>query len=320
MLIPLSAAARDRTQFGQAALVTVIHAGQRPEPVLDLAKWGYVAIGYEHSGDVVIVDVRSNRAVATIPTGHEVEQLEFAEFHYTLYSANRTSNTVSVIDIARLKLITNISIAGGPNGLAVDDITRRLYVSLGKGRRIAVVDTLKNQVVRTLNLADLPEAIGVDPIVHMLFVGFPKLNVVMAFDERTLMRVATIHVGLHPVHPMAVDPEHHRIYVVNLGSSTISIINTKSLRVVRTIPAGKWPEGIALDVLGHRAFVSDEGDPGTDKNSGRTVSVLDLRNGRIAATIATPLGPDGIAYDGNEDSLYVSGENQGGVSVIKLGN
>jgi DNA-binding beta-propeller fold protein YncE len=50
------------------------------------------------------------------------------------------------------------------------------------------------------------------------------------------------------------------------------------------------------------------------------VSVLDLRNGRIAATIATPLGPDGIAYDGNEDSLYVSGENQGGVSVIKLGN
>jgi YVTN family beta-propeller protein len=317
-LTPAAVGARDRTQAVRAFVVTVIHAGQRPEPVLDLGKWGYVAIGYEHSGDVVVVDERSNRVVATIPTGHEVEELAFDDFHYTLYSANRTSNTVSVIEIGGLKRRTNISIAGGPNGLAVDDISRRLYVSLGKGKRIAVVDTLSNRVVQTMNLLAGPEAIGVDPIAHRLFVGFPKLNEVMAFDERTLSKLATIRVGLHPVHPMAVDPQDHRVYVVNEGSSTVSIINSRSLRVVRNIRAGRWPEGIALDVPGHRAFVSDEGDPGTDKNSGHSISILDLRSGRISGTIRTPLGPDGIAYVPGNSSLYVAGENQGGVSVIKL--
>lgn len=57
--------------------------------------------------------------------------------------------------------------------------------------------------------------------------------------------------------------------------------------------------------------MSNEGDPGTDKNSGHTVSVLNLRTGRAIDTLPTLRGPDGVAYDPNTGSIYVSNEDPG---------
>ena len=68
----------------------------------------------------------------------------------------------------------------------------------------------------------------------------------------------------------------------------------------------------------HRAYISNEGDPGTDKNSGRTASVIDLHTGRIIDTLRVIHGPDGIAYDPNNGDVYVSNEDPGRVAVINV--
>jgi DNA-binding beta-propeller fold protein YncE len=62
----------------------------------------------------------------------------------------------------------------------------------------------------------------------------------------------------------------------------------------------------------------NEGDPGTDKNSGHTASVIDLRSGRIVDALTTPQGPDGIAFDSNTGNAYISVEDSGRVAVIGL--
>jgi DNA-binding beta-propeller fold protein YncE len=88
--------------------------------------------------------------------------------------------------------------------------------------------------------------------------------------------------------------------------------------VTRTLRAGKYPEGLDVQPAIGRAYVSNEGDPGTDKNSGHTISVINLKSGRIVDAIPTHQGPDGVAYDQNTGAAYVSNEDQGLVTVIEL--
>jgi YVTN family beta-propeller protein len=120
------------------------------------------------------------------------------------------------------------------------------------------------------------------------------------------------------VHPFRVDTSAHRLYVVNSGSSSLSIVDTGSLRVIRTLRTGRYPEGLDVQPGRNRAYVSNEGDPGTDKNSGHTASVIDLRSGRIVDMLPTLQGPDGIACDPRTGSIYISNEDPGRVSVIGL--
>jgi DNA-binding beta-propeller fold protein YncE len=90
------------------------------------------------------------------------------------------------------------------------------------------------------------------------------------------------------------------------------------MRVLQTIPTGRYPEGLDISPDGRFAYVSNEGDPGTDKNSDNTVSVVDLQAGRVVDTAEVELGPDGLAFDAATGRLYVCDENGGDVSVVQL--
>jgi len=291
----------------------LIHAGQRPEPVFADPAHHRVYIGYEHSGDVAVMDDRRDRVLKTIPTGKEVEDLAFDAGASRLYVANRRSNTVSVIDTLGLRLTRTIS-TPGPAGIAVDPVLRHLYVA--SSRAISVIDTQSGRRLFSAATPGSPQAAGVDPVTHQVFIALQKANALLVMDGSSFKTVTSIPVGRLPVHPILVDSRRHRVYLVNSGSSSLSVINSRTLRVVKSMPTGVHPEGLWIEPSSHRAFVSNEGDPGTDKNHGHTVSVIDLRSGRTIATLSTLLGPDGVAYDRAAGKVYAADENSGAVSVI----
>jgi len=310
MDISSSAAARNLTLTHTTHL---IHAGQRPEPVFADPARHRVYIGYEHSGYVAVIDDRTDQVLKTIRTGKEVEDLAFDAGASRLYVANRTSNSVSVIDTLGLRLTRTIS-TPGPAGIAVDPALKHLYVASAKA--IAVIDTQTGRRLFRAATPGSPQAAGVDPATHQVFIALQKANALLVMDGSSFKTVTTIAVGQLPVHPIRVDSRRHRVYVVNSGSSSLSVIDSRTLRAVKSIPTGAHPEGLWIEPSTHRAFVSNEGDPGTDKNHGHTVSVIDLRSGHTIATLPTLLGPEGVAYDRATGKVYVDDENSGAVSVI----
>src|SRR5438270_2513747 len=75
-------------------------------------------------------------------------------------------------------------------------------------------------------------------------------------------------------------------YVPNEASGTVSVIDTGTDRVVRTISPGEKPRGIALSLDGSRLYVSEQ--------SGNALITLEAATGKVLAR--TPLGdsPEGI--------------------------
>ena len=74
-------------------------------------------------------------------------------------------------------------------------------------------------------------------------------------------------------------------YITNLGSNTVSVIDTKTNKVTATIPVGAGPLGVAVSPDGSKVYISNDNDnPGT-------VAVIDAATNAVTATIPVGSGP-----------------------------
>ena len=86
----------------------------------------------------------------------------------------------------------------------------------------------------------------------------------------------TLPVGTEPT-GVAANPKKNEIYVVNTGSSNVSVIDAEQNKVVATIGVHGRPYFIDVSPDGHRAYVANSGSA--------NVSVLDLDHRTVAATL-----------------------------------
>jgi YVTN family beta-propeller protein len=68
---------------------------------------------------------------------------------------------------------------------------------------------------------------------------------------------ATIAVGKNP-QDLKFNSSGSRAYVANLGSSSVSVINTTTNKVIATVPTAASPRHIAVNRAGTRVYVESE--------------------------------------------------------------
>ncbi len=142
--------------------------------------------------------------------------------------------------------------------------------------------------------------------------------------------VATITVGTFPV-AAVVNPVTRTLYVANLGSGGISVINTATCNAkitsgcqqpARMVTDNASPSWLDVDAATDTIYVANFVIPGT-------VSVIDGAAcngqtgsgcGQAPATVTVGDNPDDLAVDRANDTIYVAndanGDNEGSVSVI----
>ena len=102
-------------------------------------------------------------------------------------------------------------------------------------------------------------------------------------------------------------------YVANAGSGTVSVINTSTNTVVKTVGVGSDPCGVAITPNGSDAYVANAG-------SG-TVSVINTSTNTVVKTVGVGSGPYGgpygVAITPNGSDAYVTNDGSNTVSVIK---
>jgi YVTN family beta-propeller protein len=103
-------------------------------------------------------------------------------------------------------------------------------------------------------------------------------------------------------------------YVANLTDGTVSVIDTSTNTLVKTIDVGGAAHAVALNSTGNRAYVAS-GD------SGGGVSVIDTATGEVVANVRILNGfPAGVAVHPTGTRVYVTSANDPNVSVIQTFN
>lgn len=139
---------------------------------------------------------------------------------------------------------------------------------------------------------------------------------VVVFDARTGAIVTRIPVEVSP-YELVFSPDGSRLYVSNWSSRSVSVIDTASNQVVRTIAVGSNPNDMALGADG-RLYVACSGD--------NTVHVIDTRTGAVIERISTTLQPrapegatpDALALDAKRGRLYVANADNNDVAVVDV--
>ncbi|HZT43737.1 MAG TPA: alkaline phosphatase family protein [Chthonomonadaceae bacterium] len=239
---------------------------------------------------------------------------------FTLDASGRLTDTGSVLDDpsglpkgAEPNFVAGLALSA--NGTRLYAVNNETSAATNQQGSVSILDTGGNRVIGKARTAGFPYAVaaitkGPDAD-KKLYVSSERDGVVSVVDvsdpanDRLLRNLST---GDHPM-ALCLDGAQQRLFVANAGSDTVSVVDTRADRLLRTIPLrptearglpGATPTGLALSPDESRLYVSLG-----DMNA---VAVVDLSRGRYALQGYLPAGwyPTAVAVSPDGRRLFVA--------------
>ena len=109
---------------------------------------------------------------------------------------------------------------------------------------------------------------------------------------------------------LAIDPEDHYLFVAHLGAGNLYVLDTRTNKIVTTIPNVPGIEGVEYVPDFKKIYTSDWYE---DK-----IGVVNLATMKLIRRIPTESKPDGSTYAAPYEKLYVSDEQAKAVAIVDV--
>jgi len=202
-------------------------------------------------------------------------------------------NKLAIVETATGKVRGSAKTGIAPFGVAINRAGSIAYVSNWGGR--------------VPNPKDLTAATGLSPTADRVVVdarGVAASGTISRIDVGTLQVTHTIPVQLHPT-AIVWDESRHRVYVANSNSDSVSVIDDRDHKVIRTIAvqpfptkvAGIAPTALAVSPDGSKLFVACGGI--------NAVAIVATGTGNIEGMIPTAWYPNSLAVGPDGKQLAI---------------
>lgn len=189
----------------------------------------------------------------------------------SLLVANKSENTLSVIDVEAYEEVARLSTGDGPHEVEVDPTGKLAAVSNYHEEdtgSLTVVD-LRDLSQQTITLAPHSEVHGMAwlPSGGELVATSESGDALLRIDVDAGEVADAIPVEGESPHMVVVDPTGQVAWTANVGSGSVSRVDLAAGKTVATKETGEGAEGIALSPDGAKLWVTNRGEG--------SVSVLD---------------------------------------------
>ncbi len=221
------------------------------------------------------------------------------------------STHVMVIDGATGKVIGDIPDTPRTHGIALAPKSGHGFITNAGDSTVTMFDIPSLAVVKKIRV---PTG-GLDGIMYddfsdriILTNHSRPAGTVVAIDPKSGDIVATVQLEDNAPEGAASDGKG-RIFVNNEGTSTIQVIDERTMTAVASWPLApcEGPTGIAYDRATDRIF----------SGCGKTSVVLDAKTGKIVATIANGDGVDALGWDPSQKLIYIPAARDSNVTVVR---
>jgi YVTN family beta-propeller protein len=198
-----------------------------------------------------------------------------------------------------------------PNGLAVDSLTHRVYVTSRDNNRLVALDGSTLGELGRVSVGGLPWGVAVNAATNRVYVANWKSQDVYVMDAMKITNAPAqalldvIPIGDLPTF-VRIDPASNRIFVAKYGSSGLAVINGNTNAVEVSVGSGgvgAW--GLAFNPTLNRVYIGN-------RDSG-TVTTLDGNNAYqvIGKQTIKPCGgtgssPYAMDFNPNNHKLYIA--------------
>src|SRR5580704_14055298 len=95
----------------------------------------YLLSAHLAAGQTYVIDLRTNKVVATVADTPGAEGIEYVPELNKFYTSNAGDNTIGVVDLRQMKVVKKIPTETKPDGSAYASPFKKLYVSDERGKR-----------------------------------------------------------------------------------------------------------------------------------------------------------------------------------------
>lgn len=283
----------------------------------------------ERSGDLSVIELGSNRVVATIPLGKRPRGIRASPDRTTLYVAlsgspyappgvdekslpppDRSADGIGVVDVRAARLVKLIPAGTDPEQLAVSKDGSRLFIANEDGGTATVLDLATGRVVASIPVGGEPEGVELRPDGAIVYVTSEEDGEVFAIDTAKLAVLRKFSVPPRP-RGIAFLPDGSRAYITCENGGTIAVVDARTHTVLSTIkPSGEMirPMGVVVAPDGKSLYVTT--------GRGRRVVAIDTRTNEPIASIEVGARPWGIAISPDGRTLYTANGPSNDVAIV----
>jgi YVTN family beta-propeller protein len=232
---------------------------RRPHGVKFLPGDSMLAVTSEANRAVLLVDFRSGRVVATVPTsGRGSHMLATSLSAEEAFTTNIPDGSISRLDLAKRETRSVIPVAKYVEGIAITPDGRQVWVGSNGDSIVVIVDVTAGHAADTLRGFGMPYRLAVSNDGSSAVITDPVRAEVRVYDAKT----------------------HHQRFLIPIARD--------SLVPTAEVAGSPSPEGVTIAPDGRWAFVTLQGR--------NRVATIDLHNGRIVGIAPTGTWSDGVAY------------------------
>ena len=232
-------------------------AGKRFDYLTIDADDGYLLSAHLGARQTYVIDMRTNRVVATVTDTPGVEGVEYVPGLHKFYTSNAYDNTIGVVDMKQMKVVKKLKTEAKPDGSAYGAGFNKLYVSDERGKAEAVVDVQKDEIVKTLRFDSETGMPQYDPVAKRVYVNLQDDNVFAVIDPATDEVVAKYPVArCKGNHGMALDAEHHRAFLSCEENDLMTVFDLDKHAAIGFLPMPGGADVIKFDPGLGRIYVA----------------------------------------------------------------
>ena len=242
---------------------------------------------------------------ATVGLGNGIKSIAVDPVRNLIFTADSSSGRVSVVN-GRTNAVQVWTVGAGPNCLAVNPITGKLYVATNSSSTVdtvMVVDSL-GAVTAKLEVKNHPKSMVFDADSNFLYVANYGSDTVSIFRNEVLLR--HVRVKDRP-RAMVLDPVQHYVWVSYELSDSVTVIR-HSGEITNTLWSGKRAYGMAVCASVNRLYVAN-----TDDDS---VTVFDCWGYVKEAKLYVGDYPTSVVCDPAAKRAFVANMNSGTVTAV----
>ncbi|WP_282007019.1 beta-propeller fold lactonase family protein [Propioniciclava sinopodophylli] len=245
-----------------------------------------------HDSVAVVLDASTLDVQGAVPTGVAPAHVIVSPDGTRVYTSNGADDTVTVIDSLSKEHLATIPVGKGPHGMRPSPDGRWVFVANVSDSTLSVVDTATNTNVADIEVGKAPAQVAFSPDGTFVYATLSGEDTVVKIDVSRREVVGRVSVGDGPIQTY-VSPDNRYVLAANQGTeelpgTTISVIDTATFTVTRTVETGKGPHGVVVDPSSTHAYVTNL--------YGDDVAVVDLHGLRVVARIPVGDKPNGISF------------------------
>jgi DNA-binding beta-propeller fold protein YncE len=193
-----------------------------------------------------IKDLSEPQGVVYIPQTNEVMVANGGNGNCLFYNAQTFANTAK------------IGLGSDADDVRYDSADQRIYVGYGDGG-IAIIDAQKHEKIGDVRLSAHPEGFQIDKAINKIFVNAPDAHQIDVIDLTTMSVTAKWETEFGANFPMAIDKEHHIIFIGYRHPAKIVAINEMTGKTIAVTDLISDVDDIYFDSKTNKQYASGGG-------------------------------------------------------------